>query len=627
MPDSNFLATQWWQTAVIYQVYPRSFQDTTADGVGDLPGITARLDYLAGLGVDAIWISPFYPSPMADFGYDVADYTNVDPLFGNLADFDALLAAAHARNLRVILDFVPNHTSSQHPWFLASRSSRDYEANPKRSWYLWHDAAPPADDWQPARLRYPNNWMSQFGGPAWTWDEPTQQFYLHSFLKEQPDLNWRNPQVRAAIYMAMRFWLDRGVDGFRMDVLWLLIKDAHFRNNPPNPAYTNSHHDVTRILPTHNADQPETHEIVAEMRSLLDTYPDALNSRQSVISTEAAQPRSGEIPAFSDTHTTTNLSSRPESALFADGAERLASEAAPLSNRVLIGEIYLPLPDLVRYYGAPAPYETPQLTGANLPFNFHLIQAQWQAAAIADIIKQYESLLPAGAWPNYVLGNHDQPRLASRIGTAQARVAAMLLLTLRGTPTLYYGDELGMTDVPISSSEVQDPAEKNEPGKGRGRDPERSPMLWVDAPNAGFTAPEARPWLPVLENYSTLNAATQSRDTKSIFTLYRKLLHFRRQHDTLHAGAIADIAAEGNVLRYRRVALENGHSTDFQILLNLSNEPVTTTCAAGTIVLTTLLDGEGARTGAEQTDSEGADANHPAPIALEPNEGILIALD
>src|SRR5579875_2173936 len=498
-------ALQWWQTGVIYQIYPRSFQDTNGDGVGDLPGITARLDYLAGLGVDAIWISPFYSSPMADFGYDVADYTGVDPLFGTMADFDALLREAHARGLRVILDFVPNHSSDRHPWFLDSRSST---TSAKRDWYLWHKPLPAGDDWRPARERLPNNWMSHFGGPAWEWDDATQQFYLHSFLKEQPDLNWRNPQVREAIYGAMRFWLDKGVDGFRMDVLWLLVKDAEFRNNPPNPDYHGGMHDFASTLPVYNSNRPETHEVVAEMRGLLDSYgptlpePSAAQAENSTLALKSAR-----------------------------------------SHRVLIGEIYLPLPELVQYYGrplqrgaaqTPAP-ETQELNGANLPFNFHLIQTEWKAAAIANIIRHYEELLPPGGWPNYVLGNHDQPRLASRVGSKQARAAAMLLLTLRGTPTLYYGDELGMQDVPIAPDQVKDPAEKNEPGKGRGRDPERSPMLWLDAPNAGFTTAEARPWLPLQADWAERNAVTQRSDPKSMLSLYRHLLALRRRHDTLHA--------------------------------------------------------------------------------------------
>jgi alpha-glucosidase len=525
--------------------------------VGDLRGIMARLDYLKGLGVDAVWISPIYPSPMADFGYDVSDYTGVDPLFGTMEDFDALLASAHAKGLRVILDFVPNHTSEQHPWFVESRSSRK---SAKRDWYLWHDAAKAGDNWQPARERLPNNWVSQFGGPAWTWDEGTQQFYLHSFLAAQPDLNWRNPEVRAAMYAAMRFWLDKGVDGFRMDVLWLLIKDIYFQSNPANPEYYDAQHDVKRVLPVFNADQPETLEIVGEMRALMAEYG----------------PTTGD--------------------------------KGVRSSRVLIGEIYLPLDRLVRYYGS-----GPQLSGANLPFNFALIQTQWAADAIAEVITKYEGLLPSGAWPNYVLGNHDQSRLATRIGARQARAAAMLLLTLRGTPTMYYGDELGMVDVAIAPDQVRDPAEKNEPGKGRGRDPERSPMVWVSAANAGFTTPDAVPWLPLEPGWETENAAEQAARKDSMLMLYRKLLALRRQHDTLHAGGIADVVAEGAVLRYRRVGLEDGESTDFQVVLNLGSEVAMVACAKGTVVLTTLLDGEGS--GVEGT------------VTVEGGEGLLIALD
>jgi alpha-glucosidase len=557
MADSEFVATLWWQTGVIYQVYPRSFQDTDGDGVGDLKGITARLDYLKGLGVDAVWVSPIYPSPMADFGYDVSDYTGVDPLFGTMEDFDAMLAGAHARGLRVILDFVPNHTSDQHPWFVESRSSR---TNAKRDWYLWRDAAPAGDDWKPAAERLPNNWMSHFGGPAWTWDEGTQQFYLHSFLKEQPDLNWRNPDVRKAMYGAMRFWLDKGVDGFRMDVLWLLIKDIYFQSNPPNPEYYDTEHDVKRVLPVFNEDQPETLEIVGEMRELMAAYGPTIGG---------------------------------------EGAG---------SSRVLIGEIYLPLDRLVRYYGA-----GPQLSGANLPFNFALIQTKWTAAAIATMINTYEGLLPAGAWPNYVLGNHDQPRLATRIGRLQARAAAMLLLTLRGTPTMYYGDELGMVDAVIAPDQVRDPAEKNEPGKGRGRDPERSPMIWVNAANAGFAPPGAVPWLPLEAGWETENAAEQAKDPKSMLMLYRKLLALRRQHDTLHAGGITDVVPDGTVLRYRRTGLEGGESTDFQVVLNLGSEVATVKCEKGTVVLTTMLDGEG-------SEVEGT-------VTVEAGEGLLIAVE
>ena len=255
----NTAEYRWWQRGVIYQIYPRSFADSNGDGIGDLRGITARLDHLVELGVDALWISPIYPSPMADFGYDVADYCGVDPIFGTLADFDGLRAAAHARGLKLILDFVPNHTSDAHPWFRASRASR---ADAKRDWYIWRD---PAAGGAP-----PNNWLAQFGGSAWSWDAATRQYYLHSFLEQQPDLNWRNPAVRAAMYDVLRFWLDRGVDGFRVDVLWMLIKDDAFRDNPPNVAYLPARGSYDRLLPVYTADRPEVQDIVAEMRAVLD---------------------------------------------------------------------------------------------------------------------------------------------------------------------------------------------------------------------------------------------------------------------------------------------------------------------------------------------------------------------
>jgi len=522
----------WWQDGVIYQIYPRSFQDSNGDGVGDLAGIESRLDYLATLGIEAVWISPFYPSPMADFGYDVADYTGVDPIFGTLTDFDHLIAAVHARGLKLIVDFVPNHSSDQHPWFRESKSSRD---NPKRDWYLWRDPAPGGG--------YPNNWMSNFGGPGWTFDEATGQYYYHSFLKEQPDLNWHNPAVREAIYGAMRFWLDRGVDGFRMDVLWLLIKDAAFRDNLPNPEWRPGASSFWSVLPTYTADQPETHQIVAEMRSVLDHYPE----------------------------------------------------------RVLIGEIYLDVHDLVRYYGADS-----LLTGAQMPFNFHLIQTEWNADRIAELIREYESALPAGAWPNWVMGNHDQSRVASRIGPLQARAAAMLLLTLRGTPTIYNGEELGMTNGRIAPDQVQDPAEKNQPGIGMGRDPERTPMLWDTSAGAGFTT--GTPWLPLNPDRTRTNVATESADDRSMLTLYRRLLGLRREHPALHTGSIENIWTDKGVLVYTRALGDER----FQILLNLTGDIQTVHCDPGHIVLTTILDGEGAPVG--------------GPMVIESGEGLLIRL-
>lgn len=473
------MTAHWWQTSVIYQVYPRSFQDTNADGIGDLKGIERRLDYLTTLGVDAIWIAPIYPSPMTDFGYDVADYCGVDSRFGTLADFDELLAQAHARGLKVLLDFVPNHTSDRHPWFTESRSSRE---NPKRNWYLWQDPAP---DGGP-----PNNWISDFGGSAWAWDKATGQYYYHAFLKEQVDLNWRNPAVQAAMFDVMRFWFDRGVDGFRIDVLWHMVKAADFPDNPPNPNYRPAQGEMDRVLQLHSTDQPEVHEIAADMRAIADSY-----------------------------------------------------DAKGQGDRVLIGEIYLPVDRLMHYYG-------PERAGVHLPFNFQLIDAPWDARSLAKLIAEYEAALPPGGWPNWVLGNHDRSRVATKRGQAQALVAAMLLLTLRGTPTLYYGDELGLTDIAIPAAQVQDPRELREPGLGLGRDPVRTPMPWDESQNAGFTA--GRPWLPLNIDWPTRNAARMADEPHSILMLYRRLLAARRAHLALSIGDFALLDAEGNVLAYER---------------------------------------------------------------------------
>jgi alpha-glucosidase len=479
----------WWKHGIIYQIYPRSFQDQDGDGVGDLKGIIRRLDYLVWLGVDAVWISPIYPSPMADFGYDVADYCDIDPLFGSLADFDALVRDAHARGLKVILDFVPNHTSDRHPWFRESRASR---CSPKRDWYVWRDGRNGGP---------PNNWVSQFGGPAWTCDAATGQYYLHSFLRQQPDLDWRNPEVRAAMLDVLRFWLDRGVDGFRVDVIRLLIKDAGLRDNPDNPSYQPGQPEIHRFLPVHNADQPEVHAVIREMRAVLDRY----------------------------------------------------------DERVLIGEIYLPLERLVAYYGE-------DLSGAHLPLNFQLILTAWNAREIARLIEEYENALPAGGWPNWVLGNHDQPRIAARVGEAQARVAAMLLLTLRGTPTMYYGDELGFGRVTIAPEAMRDPWERNEPGLGVSRDPSRTPFHWDGSRHGGFTT--GQPWLPLDPGYPDRNVERLRHDPTSILTLYRWLIALRRQHRALRYGDFRLVAVAGDVLAYERrlrgerllVALNFGHT-------------------------------------------------------------------
>jgi alpha-glucosidase len=524
----------WWQRGVIYQIYPRSFMDSDGDGVGDLPGITSQLEYLQWLGVDATWISPIFPSPMADFGYDVADYTDIHPLFGTLADFDTLVAEAHRRNLKVILDYVPNHTSNQHPWFIASRSSRTH---PQRDWYLWYDPAP---DGGP-----PNNWRSVFGGSAWEWDVETAQYYYHAYLKEQPDLNWRHPAVQTAMLDVLRFWLERGVDGFRLDALRQLIKDDQLRDNPPNPTYHPGLGPYDALLPLYTTDRPEVHEIIARLRRVVDEY----------------------------------------------------------DERLLIGELYLSIERLVTYYGVAVPE-------VHLPFNFHLIRTPWRASQIAALIASYEAALPLGAWPNWVLGNHDQHRLASRLGTAQARVAAMLLLTLRGTPTLYYGDEIGMHDGVISPEVVQDPWEKNVPGLGLGRDPERTPMQWNSSPQAGFTT--GTPWLPVATAYPTVNVAAQRHDPTSMLTLYRRLIALRRATPALAVGSYTPVGAHGDVFAYIRM-----HEAQRSLVaLNLGSQPQQLRLrhmeGQGHIVLSTHLDRSGA-VGREM-------------IELRGDEGLIIAL-
>ena len=484
---------RWWQSAVLYQIYPRSFQDTDGDGVGDLAGIIARLPYLVDLGVDALWLSPIFPSPMADFGYDISDYTDIAPVFGSLAGFDALVAAAHGRGLKVLLDLVPNHTSDRHPWFTSSRRSRN---DPQRNWYIWRDPAP---DGGP-----PNNWLSEFGGSAWQFDPPTGQYYYHAFLAAQPDLNWRNEQVRAAIHDVMRFWLTRGVDGFRVDVIWHLIKDADFRDNPPNPAFMPGRPPHEALLPFYTTDRPEVQEVVAGLRRVVDEFDD----------------------------------------------------------RVLIGEIYLPVERLVAYYGD-------GLRGANLPFNFTLLSAPWNAREIDRLVAEYEAALPPGGWPNWVLGNHDRPRVASRLGRDQARIAAMLLLTLRGTPTIYYGDEIGMTQVAIPPERVQDPFEKRVPGIGVGRDGCRTPMQWTADRGAGFTAGE--PWLPLAEDFRSQNVDNQRADPASILNLHRRLIALRGSRPALAAGAYRPLAAQGDLLLYRRE-----HADDqVTVALNMGLAPTT----------------------------------------------------
>jgi alpha-glucosidase len=469
----------WWRDGVIYQIYPRSYADSNNDGVGDLPGIISKLDYIADLGVDAIWLSPIYPSPDRDFGYDVADYFDIDPKYGTLADFDLLVAEAHKRNLHIILDLVLNHTSDQHPWFQASKSSKE---NEYRDWYIWRD---PKDGQNP-----PNNWQSVFGGKGWQFDEASGQYYFHMFVKEQPDLNWRNPAVYAKMMDVFRFWLDRGADGFRLDVFNEYYKDDQFRNNPPKlgirPFDCQKHiYDVSR---------PELMDALKDIRKIVDSYPE----------------------------------------------------------RYVVGETFLATTQQASQYCGEGKLH------ANFDFNF--LQCPWDPGRFLKVINAWEDMLNGRAWPNYVLNNHDVPRSASRYARGEnddrLKVAAALLLTLRGTPFMYYGEEIGMRDLPLKRSELQDPVGKRYWPFNKGRDGCRSPMQWDATEFAGFGA--ARPWLKVHPNHGQRNVQAQTDEANSLLNFYKKLLHVRKATPTLQKGLFIPLTYEPrSLLAYLREDAEN----------------------------------------------------------------------
>ena len=499
----------WWQTGVVYQIYPRSYADSNGDGIGDLAGIAAHLDHLAGrpdsLGVDAIWLSPFYPSPDYDFGYDVADYVGVDPRFGSLADFERLVEACHGRGLKVIIDLVLNHSSSEHPWFEASRASR---SGPFADWYIWRDS--PGRSRTGGRRR-PNNWRSFFGGPGWEWDRAREQFYLHTFLPQQPDLNWRNPEVREALLGVVRTWLDRGVDGFRLDVFNTYFKDAQLRSNPwrlgGRGAWSWQRH-------IHDRDQPELRPLLTELRAIVDERP----GRMTV----------GEL--FDDT----------------------LVDAAPL------------------------------IAPRHLVFDWSLITVPWSAAAFRRAILDRDAAFGPGRWPANVLSNHDQPRHASRLappgadvtavaeGDARAKVAATLLLTMRGTAFLYYGEEIALRNLSIPNAQAVDPPARRASFlfPWWNRDQARGPMSWSAGPGGGFSS--GRPWLPLAPDAARRNVAVESADRSSVLNVYRQLLGLRRASPALQAGdqELADTGA-ADVLAYVRRA---GDSAAF-VALNFASHP------------------------------------------------------
>lgn len=498
----------WWQEAVIYQIYPRSFKDSNGDGIGDLTGIREKIPYFRELGIDAIWLSPVNTSPMLDFGYDVSDYRGIDPIFGTMADFDALLKDLHKNKIKVLMDLVVNHTSDQHPWFLESRSSR---TNPKRDWYIWHDGK---------NGKRPNNWESVFGGPAWEWDETTQSFYNHSFLKQQPELNWRNPQVKEAVFAEIEFWLKKGVDGFRLDVVNLYFKDNEFRDNPlrligwkyPRPYEFQRHiYDMSR---------PEMYPLLKDLRQLLDKY-------------DAASV--GEVMV--------DFSGDPELA-----ASYLGDNDA-----------------------------------LHMTFDFTLLYQKWDAASFATAMRNWMKAC-GDRWPTLVLNNHDQDRSYSRHAKggesdARAKILAALLLTSRGTPFLYYGDEIAMKNGRVARHELRDPVGIRFWPLTVSRDPARTPMLWSNAAHAEFST--AKPWLPVNDDAATRNLAAQQNDPASVWNWHRQLLALRKQHAALRLGEWTEIYGGKNVFAYRRT--HEGKAID--IFLNFSAWPVELPPVTGEVLL------------------------------------------
>jgi alpha-glucosidase len=503
----------WWKASVVYQIYPRSFADGSGDGVGDLQGIRSRIDHLAGLGVDALWLSPIYRSPMADFGYDVSDHCDIDPVFGTLDDFDALLADAHAAGIRVLLDFVPNHTSDRHPWFQAARSGRD---DPHRDWYIWRDP--------PAGGDLPNNWRAAFtGGPAWTLDEASGQYYLHLFLPEQPDLNWANPEVVEAMHGVLRFWLDRGVDGFRADVVHGIGKDPALPDVPPELADT-----PYSSLNDHES----THELLRGMRRLLDSYP---------------------------------------------------------GDRMMVGEVYLlSTAEVARYYG-----DGDEL---HLSFNFPPLFTPWDAGQWRHRIDRVvEELGPIDAWPTWVLSNHDNARHRTRYGSeARARAAAVLLLTLRGTPFLYQGEELGLEDAEVPPERVVDPG---------GRDGCRAPLPWApDGPLHGWPA---EPWLPFPPEADTRNPEVERKDEGSMLALYRRLLAARRGSEALRLGDWSPLASPRAVLAYERTSGADRRA----VAINFTSEPVEWSPPGAMVV---------------EVSTDPAAEGAPPGTALAPDQAVLL---
>ena len=496
----------WWKHAVIYEIYPRSFQDSNGDGIGDINGITSRLDYLHDLGISAIWITPMYPSPLIEFGYDVADYTALDPLYGTLADFDRLMAEAKKRNIRVIMDFVPNHTSDQHAWFKESRSSR---TNPKRDWYIWRDGQGPG---QP-----PNNWQSWFGHSAWQFDPATGQYYYHHFYIEQPDLNWRNPEVRKAMYDAMRFWLDRGVAGFRLDAVSRLFEDPNLHDDPILPG-KNAYGDPN-IQHKYTDNLPEIHDVLREMRKVVDAYPG-----KPVLISEADEPNIRELTKMYGAHN---------------------------------DEVQLPMD-----------FQIADVNKLSVPDFRKLLDEVENNPVHGQPHYFFSNHDQSRTWDRYGDGVHNEQI---------AKLMAAILLTPRATPLMYYGEEIGMrTITPVRKEDVQDPIGKIGWPEEKGRDGERTPMQWDTTKDAGFSAAD-HTWLPIPASAAEYNVSVESRDPNSILSFYKRLLALRKTEPALlnmqHGSYVSLDRNDPNVLSFLRKNPGNGDSV--LVVLNMSAEEQT----------------------------------------------------
>jgi len=507
------MADNKWGRRIIYQIYPRSFKDSNGDGIGDLNGISEKLDYLKDLGVDAIWLSPVYQSPMHDFGYDISDYYDIDPIFGNLSDFDSLVKKAHSKGIKMLMDFVPNHTSSEHPWFKESKSSKN---NSKRDWYIWK---PPRKN-----RTTPNNWLSQFGGSAWELDTKTGEYYLHTFDVSQPDLNWRNPQVVEEIFNVMRYWIKRGVDGFRVDVAYYLFKDPFFRDEPHNPAYTDIHIPYDSLLHIYTVALPETLNMLKKLNNIVNESDDMF----------------------------------------------------------MVCEIYTFLHEIINLYKIVNHQSF-------APFNFSFISLPWNAGEQKKFIDEFDELVGHDYFPTYVLGNHDQSRIATKLGEDSSRLAALLQLTLRGIPFIYYGEELGMKDVEIPEEKVKDPMAVNMKSYNFGRDPERTPMQWDGSKFGGFSNVE--PWLPLEQEFKERNVASEEEDKKSFINLYKSVIKLRKTRKSLQDGKFIPLDFKNpNILGFLRQ--EEDEKT--LVLANFSEEKQIVELPKGSwkTVLSTKMDVE-----------------------------------